>query len=195
VRRGEARAGSLAVWDERLAAEAAPLIAARAEAVEALAAPFAGHAKALGLERAGLSYRPRAEADAEAIAARLAELRGSAPGRAYLGFGPQLDELVVSASERPLRRFGSQGQQRVALLALLFAERDALLAAGQPPPIMLLDDVMSELDPTHRELLVSRLAAAGQAVVTATEPAQVPAREALRIAVTAGSVRSLAAAA
>ena len=195
ARRGEAPAASLAVWDERLAEEAAPLIAARAEAVETLAAPFAGHAEALGLEAATLAYRPRVEPDAEAIAARLRELREADLGRAYLGFGPQLDELVVSAGGRSLRRFGSQGQQRVALLALLFAERDALLRADRPAPIMLLDDVMSELDPAHRERLVASLSRVGQAVITATEPAQVPATEPLRIAVAAGSLRRLAAAA
>jgi len=196
VRTGEAPLDSLAVWDERLAAEAAPLIAARAEATSELESRFAERAAALGLEEAAIAYRPRAEPDAEAIAGRLSELRAADLGRAYLAFGPQLDEVVVSTVERALRRFGSQGQQRTALLALLFCERDALLAAGRPAPIMLLDDVMSELDPAHRELLVAELTGAGQALVTATEAAQVPAgSEASRIAVAAGSLRSLAAAA
>ena len=70
-----------------------------------------------------------------------------------------------------------------------------LLRADRPAPIMLLDDVMSELDPVHRELLVASLSAVGQALITATEPAQVPASEPLRIAVAAGSLHSLAAAA
>ena len=82
-------------------------------------------------------------------------------------------------AERPLRRFGSQGQQRAALLALLFAEREALIDAGRPAPLMLLDDVMSELDPERRELLVATLAGAGQALITATEASQVPAADGL----------------
>ncbi len=80
-------------------------------------------------------------------------------------------------AERPLRRFGSQGQQRAGLLALLFAERAALIEAGRPAPLMLLDDVMSELDPERRELLVATLASSGQALITATEASQVPASE------------------
>ena len=85
----------------------------------------------------------------------------------------------MRVGERPLRRFGSQGQQRAALLALLFGEREALIGAGRPAPLMLLDDVMSELDPERRELLVATLAAAGQALITATEASQVPAAEGL----------------
>ncbi len=74
-------------------------------------------------------------------------------------WGPHLDELKVSSSGRSLRRYGSQGQQRAALLSLLFAERDALLEARQVAPLLLLDDVMSELDPGRRERLVERLEA------------------------------------
>lgn len=73
-----------------------------------------------------------------------------------------------------MRRYGSQGQQRLALLALLFAEREALLAARRRLPLMLLDDVMSELDPTRRELLVETVGTSGQVLITATEPGHVP---------------------
>ena len=58
----------------------------------------------------------------------------------------------------------------MALLALLFAEREALLAGARTPPLMLLDDVTSELDPDRRERLCARLlAGGGQALITATE--------------------------
>jgi len=74
-----------------------------------------------------------------------------------------------------LRAYGSQGQQRVALLALLFAERELLAERRSMPPLMLLDDVMSELDSEHRELLAGLLrSGAGQAAITATEPEHVP---------------------
>ena len=82
-------------------------------------------------------------------------------------WGPHLDELKIATAGRSLRRYGSQGQQRAALLALLFAERDALLEARQVVPLLLLDDVMSELDPERRERLVERLGGAGQALITA----------------------------
>jgi DNA replication and repair protein RecF len=196
VRRGEAPLDSLAVWEERLAAEAEPLIESRRQAAAAIAGPFAARAAALGLPEATVAYRPRTDAGAAGIAAELAELRREL-GRSYLTFGPQLDELELRASDRRLRRFGSQGQQRLALLALLFAERDALLAEDRPAPMMLLDDVMSELDPERRSLLIGILEDAGQTLVTATESAHVPRVEgAVRIAVSGGAARpELAAAA
>ncbi len=200
VRAGLGGAESLASWDERLAAEAEPLIAARAAAVEALAKPFAGLARSLGLGGAEISYRPRTATDAAELAAELARRRREDLGRAYTSYGPQLDEIELRFGGRQLRRFASQGQQRLALLALLFAERAALLEAGRMSPLMLLDDVMSELDPAHRELLVDLLEQAGpgseaeqpprnggQALITATEAAQVPSTAALRIEVSEGS--------
>jgi DNA replication and repair protein RecF len=180
VRAGVADARGLATWDERLAAEAVPLIEARAQAIEALSGPVERAAAALGI-RDGLEirYRARTREGATEIASELAQRRGADLGRAYTSYGPQLDEVELRVGERPLRRFGSQGQQRAALLALLFGEREALIGAGRPAPLMLLDDVMSELDPERRELLVATLAAAGQALITATEASQVPAAEGL----------------
>jgi DNA replication and repair protein RecF len=187
VRAGLGSVDSLPSWDERLAAEAAPLIAARAEAVQALTAPFAELAARLGLPEAQISYRPRASAGEELVT-ELARRRDQDLGRAYTSYGPQLDEVEVRLGKRQLRRFASQGQQRLALLALLFAERAALLEAGRAAPLMLLDDVMSELDSTHRELLVSLLEGEGQSVISATETAHVPSASALRIEVSAGNL-------
>ncbi len=188
IRAGLGATDSLPSWDERLAAEAEPLMEARADAVAALAAPFTEIAAALGLTDAEISYRPRADGGRDQIAAELGRRRADDLGRAYTSYGPQLDEVELRLVERPLRRFGSQGQQRLALLALLFAERAVLIEAGRAAPLMLLDDVMSELDPAHRELLVSLLGAEGQALLTATEAAHVPSREASFIEVVGGAV-------
>ncbi len=196
VRAEVADPAALAAWDLRLAAEAEPLMASRAEAAKALEEPFAALAASLGLEAAALRYRPRAEGGATELAAELESRRSRDLGRAYLSYGPQLDELELRLAERSLRRFGSQGQQRAALLALLFAERAALIEAGRPGPLMLLDDVMSELDPERRGLLVETLAGAGQALLTATEPGHVPVGGAARrVAVRAGRATALAEAA
>ena len=191
VRAGLAGADSLPSWDERLAGEAEPLMAARAGAVAALAAPFAELSERLGLPVGEVSYRPRAEGDRAQIAEELARRRERDLGRAYTSYGPQLDEVELRLDGHPLRRFGSQGQQRLALLALLFAEREVLLEAGRSAPLMLLDDVMSELDPEHRRLLVELLErGGGQAVITATEADHVPSEAALRIAVADGALSS-----
>ena len=129
-----------------------------------------------GSPGAGLRYRPRSEADtAGQLAAELAERREADVARGYTGWGPHHDELAFEAGGRALRRYGSQGQQRTALLALLFAERRTLLDDGRPAPLMLLDDVSSELDAAHRRLLVEHLAdGGGQALLTATEPDHLP---------------------
>jgi DNA replication and repair protein RecF len=177
IRAGTAGPGSLDSWDLELATAGTELGATRAAGVERLAPAFASSAAALGLGEAALRYRPRSEAtDAAELAAELAERRDGDIARGYTGWGPHHDELAIEAGGRALRRYGSQGQQRTALLALLFAERAALLEDGRPLPLMLLDDVSSELDAGHRRLLVEHLAGGGgQALVTATEPDHLPA--------------------
>jgi DNA replication and repair protein RecF len=168
--------GDLGVWDAALADAAAALIAARAEAVGELAAPFAAATTDLGLAGGGeIEYAPRACGSAEEIRAGLGERREADLKLGRTSWGPHLDDLKLSTAGRSLRRYGSQGQQRVALLALLFAERDALLGAHRVAPLLLLDDVMSELDPERRDRLVERLATGGQALITAAAEESVPA--------------------
>jgi DNA replication and repair protein RecF len=167
--------GGLDVWDATLAEAAEALVAARSEAVAELAPPFSVAAAELGLEgEARLGYAPRASGSAEEIRAGLAERRGADLQLGRTSWGPHLDELKLERDGRALRRYGSQGQQRTALLALIFAEREALLAARGVAPLLLLDDVMSELDPVRRELLVERLGA-GQALVSAADEESLPA--------------------
>jgi DNA replication and repair protein RecF len=165
----------LDVWDAALAEAAAALVAARAEAVAELAPPFAAAAAELGLEGdASLAYAPRAAGSAEEIRAGLAERRAADLQLGRTSWGPHLDELKLDLDGRALRRYGSQGQQRVALLALIFAEREALLAARRVVPLLLLDDVMSELDGRRRELLVERLGGEGQALLSAADGESLP---------------------
>jgi DNA replication and repair protein RecF len=176
IRAGAASEDALAAWDAELASEAAALVEARDAAVALLAPSFVRLASSLGLEgEASLAYRPRTGVvDADAIVAQLAERRRGDIERGHSTHGPHLDELAVSLDGRALRRYGSQGEQRAALLALLFAEREALLDIRGAPPLMLLDDVTSELDPAHRRLLVELLQGDGQALITATEAGAVP---------------------
>ena len=176
IRAGAASPSSLDAWDQELAREAVELIAARREALDLLAEPFRVAAERLGLPgRAELVYRPRSEAgEAAEFAAELSERRSHDIERGHSTHGPHHDEVRIALAERALRGYGSQGQQRTALLALLFAERELLLARRGSPPLMLLDDVMSELDPDRRELLTETLLDTGQAFVTATHPGQMP---------------------
>lgn len=175
-RMGRAGPTGLDAWDAELAGHGARLMADRATAAEGLARPFGDLAARLGLAgEVELRYRPRSHAmDAEGLARELEERRAADLERGFTAHGPHRDELELLVDGAPLRTFGSQGQQRVALLALLFAERDLLAARRGRPPLMLLDDVMSELDATRRALLAELLLADGQAVVTTADTDQVP---------------------
>jgi len=176
IRAGAASEDALAAWDSELAGEAAELVEARREAIELLAPSFGRLGDSLGLAGdATLGYRPRTGlSDAVEIADQLRERRGGDLERGYSTHGPHLDEIEIALDGRALRRYGSQGEQRAALLALLFAEREALLDVRGTPPLMLLDDVTSELDPQRRALLLELLQGGGQALITATEPSAVP---------------------
>jgi DNA replication and repair protein RecF len=140
-----------------------------------LAQPFREASRELGLDDGALEYAPRAAGSAEEIQAGLLERREQDIRLGRSSWGPHLDELKLTRASRSLRRFGSQGQQRAALLALLFAEREALREARRVIPLLLLDDVMSELDPGRRERLVERLGDGGQVLITAADEESMPA--------------------
>jgi DNA replication and repair protein RecF len=177
VRSGRSPSDALTSWNLALAEAGVALVRDRAGAAERIEAGFAVHAGALGLSGvASVSYRARSSAQSAAqLAAELAERLDADLSRGYTTHGPHRDELLFTRNGRELRAFGSQGEQRLALLALLLAERDALAAERDRPPLMLLDDVMSELDVMRRERLAGELRrGGGQSVVTATELEHVP---------------------
>jgi DNA replication and repair protein RecF len=184
VRRGMASRASLGAWDAELARHGIALRADRAEAVAAITEPFAQAAAELGLAgEARLEERPRARAQSvEELAAELTAGVDADLERGFTGRGPHRDDVALLRSDptthpdqaRELRAYGSQGEQRLALLALLLAEREAMADARGGAPLLLLDDVMSELDAARRERLVARLRAGGQALVTTTDLAHVP---------------------
>ncbi len=172
---GHGDPSQLDTWDATFAGAASELIAARADAAAELREPFASAAADLGLAGGGeLEYAPRAAGSSDEIRAGLIERREADLRLGRTSWGPHLDELKVNAAGRSLRRYGSQGQQRAALLALLFAERESLLAARRVAPLLLLDDVMSELDPERRGRLVERLGQGGQALISAAAEDSLP---------------------
>jgi DNA replication and repair protein RecF len=193
VRAGGARS-ALAAWDLELARHGIALRDDRARAIELLRARFAVAADELGLAgEVELRYRPRTKATTpEELAAELGERVDSDLERGFTTHGPHRDDVALLRDGRELRAYGSQGEQRLALLALLLAERAALQDERGAPPLLLLDDVMSELDADRRERLVERLRV-GQSVVTTTDLAHVPGAEApdvVRLRVEGGAVTS-----
>jgi DNA replication and repair protein RecF len=200
IRAGLARPDSLDAWDAALAGPGIGLMGDRAALVDALAEPFAALASALGLDGAPeVAYRPRSRAASpDELAGELRERRERDLDRGFTEHGPHRDDLALRRDGRELRAYGSQGQQRLALLALLLAERDLLERSRSAPPLMLLDDVMSELDSSRREHLVDLLrGSGGQSVITTTDLAHVPGADrgdTARLAVTDGAVLQAAAA-
>jgi DNA replication and repair protein RecF len=193
VRAGRASRDSLATWDLELARHGIALRDDRARAVAAVEDGVAAIARELGLAgEVALRYRPRSKAqDAAGLAAEFAERLEADLERGFTTHGPHRDDLALVRDGRDLRVYGSQGEQRLGLLALLLAEREVLEAERGAPPLMLLDDVMSELDADRRGRLVERLCAGGQAVVTTTDLAHVPAADGpgvTRVAVADGVV-------
>jgi DNA replication and repair protein RecF len=176
IRAGSASATSLGSWDAELSAQGAQLMADRAGAVELVAPRFSERARDLGLpEACVLGYRPRSPAgDAAGLLAELEERREADVDRGFTAHGPHRDDMSLRHGEEALRNYGSQGQQRAGLLALLFAERDVLASERGRPPLMLLDDVMSELDSARRERLAELVASEGQGLITTTDLDHVP---------------------
>jgi DNA replication and repair protein RecF len=197
VRVGAADAESLRGWDLELAGHGVALGADRAAATAELAPRFARLAAELGLGGdPALAYRPRSRAEtAEVLAGELQERLEADLERGFTTHGPHRDELALTSEGRLLRSYGSQGQQRLALLALLLAEREAIGGVRGHPPLMLLDDVMSELDGERRERLVSLLGGGpgGQSVITTTDLDHVPGArdgDVARVAVHDGAIVS-----
>jgi DNA replication and repair protein RecF len=195
IRAGRASRDGLATWDVQLARLGIELMEQRSHAVQAIAEPARRIGKKLGLEtELELAYRPRSKAtDSDALRAELREHVERDIERGFTTHGPHRDELAMRLDGRELRSYGSQGQQRISLLALLLAEREAITELRSTPPVMLLDDVMSELDQVRRQALVDLLRTGhGQAILTTTDLEHVPGavgESIVRIAVAEGAAR------
>lgn len=182
-------------WDDMLAQNGGLLLHRRARAIAALERLAAECHRTLtqGAERLRLAYLPSpgpgrlfpgaqapdatgevyAEIAVKEITHRLAaQLRATrnrdiASGTSLLG--PHRDDMGFSIAGRDLRLYGSRGQQRTAALALKLAEVELMRAETGDSPLLLLDDVMSELDAVRRHALLDTLKRADQALVTATD--------------------------
>lgn len=187
IARGESAPAELDHWDPLLAAEAGRIWSARAEASAWLGERAAARHAEIDADAPALSarYEPatgggaaEGGAAAEAMEAALASSRGRDLARGHTSVGPHRDELRVSlridGAAREAGQFGSRAQQRAAALALRLAEADLLEERTGDPPILLLDDLFSELDGAHRAKTAELLASREQVIVTTPDPAAVP---------------------
>lgn len=173
LERGGPTALGLSEFEEVAVRHGVALARARRGAAGALAerlgALFPGVAPP-GLELV-VAYEPGGVEDVVAFRDELARRRGQDERRGSASFGPHRDELALALEGRPARTHASQGQQRLLALALTLAELDCVREARAVEPLLLLDDVSSELDPARTEAVHGLLErAVGQVFVTTTRP-------------------------
>jgi DNA replication and repair protein RecF len=178
IREEAASRDELRYWDRPLLDSGGAVVATRHDLLEQLADPLAAaHAEiapeeaaagALALEYVTNAPRTPGESPRDALARRLAETAEKELWNGTTLVGPHRDDLAFVMDGRDLAAFASRGQQRTAILALKLAELDLVTAHDARPPLLLLDDVFSELDPARRGHLVRRIADLPQAFVTTT---------------------------
>src|SRR5213080_2455307 len=122
-------------------------------------------------ERLEIAYEGPPENLAEAVHNSIAEdLR-----RGSTSIGPHRDDLSIRLDGQEARSFGSQGQQRTAVVSLKLAEAALMERRAGERPVLLLDDVLSELDGDRRSALLRRVAGEGQVIITSAEMGPFPA--------------------
>jgi DNA replication and repair protein RecF len=167
----------LAIYNETLVEAGTQIMLAREQLVRVLSAA-ASHVHAQwtgGAEQLTIAYQasvpfevPSAESIAGAFAARLQHLAPQERARQMSLAGPHRDDLDLQLDGRSLAAYGSQGQQRTAVLALKVAEYSVMHTRSGEAPLLLLDDVLSELDPQRAQAFLAGVGAFEQAFITAT---------------------------
>lgn len=182
IRDGAAGRDELPYWDEQIATNGAVLFGRRARALGVMSRlAQAVHAKLAPGEHLATHYRPRleplpadpAEAEEEAIAeayrsALAASLSRDIPAGMTLQ-GPHRDDVFFSLDDFPAAGFASRAQQRTIALSLRLAEAQYLRECRGDPPLLLLDDVLSEMDASRRDSVLAALGDVDQMLVTGTD--------------------------
>jgi DNA replication and repair protein RecF len=168
---GEGGEDVLEAWNHELVTIGGEIAAARARAVDELAPEAARcHAEIAAGERLEITYVGPPANLAEAVQNSLSEdLR-----RGTTSVGPHRDDIRIVLDGQEARSYGSQGQQRTAVVSLKLAE--AALVAGRTGerPVLLLDDVLSELDGVRRTALLKEVGGEGQVIITSVETGAFP---------------------
>lgn len=159
-------------WEQILAQAGVAVAESRAARLESFVGTFQRmYADVTGgpADAIRLVYRSNvAGLDVDTYAERLVEMRQADRQRTFTHLGPHRDDLRLLRQGLDMRECASQGEQRAALLTLVLAEWDEA-GAGEKRPLLLLDDVMSELDETRRRALVAVVRRGGQTVITTTD--------------------------
>lgn len=159
-------------YEEVLAGHGARLAASRHAYIQALSPRFetAFSAIADAHLKGRLRYRQSIEGDAATLRDTWAAEREKDRNRGFTQRGPHVDDVAFRLLDRPAKAYASQGQQRAMVLALKIAEIEQLQADQQITPVLLLDDVSSELDPERNRRLFEFLGRfEGQVFITTTD--------------------------
>jgi DNA replication and repair protein RecF len=168
---GEGGEDMLVAWNQELVKVAGEIVEARARAVAELQPEAARcHARIAARERLEVRYLGPPENLAEAVNNSL----GDDLRRGSTTVGPHHDDLLVLLDGQEARAYSSQGQQRTAVVSLKLAEAALIAARSGERPVLLLDDVLSELDSERRAALLEEVAAGGQVIVTSVESGPFP---------------------
>jgi len=167
IRDGFSSERTLATWDRKVVDLGKTVLAGREAAMPVLEEHFKSSLRTLyGPEKAAIRYGH--SATLEGYSEALREAHSADVERGTTSVGPHRDDFEVVLGGVNLTTFGSQGQQRLATLALKFAARDYVRGAVGEDPILLFDDVMSELDERRREYLAGYFLESTQAVISTT---------------------------
>ena len=184
IRDGRQSTEGLDYWTTALAESGAAIMAERQRRLLELQPIAAAYHRELSddRERLELRYRPAGARIGEApqelvsqqLVAAMLDARDEEIARGQTVVGPQRDDVEVWLEDHEARLFASQGQQRSAVLSLKLAELQYLAEVTGEQPVLLLDDVMSELDPARRERLLAALQPGPQALITAADLNDLP---------------------
>ena len=184
IREGRQSTDGLDYWTTALADSGATIMVERQRRLLELQPIAAAYHRELSddRERLELRYRPAGARIGEAppdlvsqqLKAAMSDARDEEIARGQTVVGPQRDDVEVWLDEHEARLFASQGQQRSAVLSLKLAELQYLADVTGEQPVLLLDDVMSELDPARRERLLAALQPGPQALITAADLNDLP---------------------
>lgn len=180
IRNGRSRHTELAPWDERLAQDGGYIVAARSRSMTGLQVHAAAVYSdlAAGTQAFEVAYEPSFAIPqapetqvvvATALAAALTESAGRDTAQGHTSVGPHRDDMRILIDGADAARYASRGQARSGVLALKLAEAEFLSGARGETPVILLDDVLSELDPGRRELVLDRVAGYDQCLITTAE--------------------------
>ena len=174
IARGAAQPAMLEVWDEQLSQAAMPVVRARQYAAQQLCAQARAHYAHIGgreREVFALRYTGHLAESADPAGDLLALLHGRREEdirRVTTTAGPHRDDLLLTLAGEDMRAFASQGQMRTAVLSLRLSELDMLTGRQGEAPLLLLDDVLSELDAGRRMRLLERIGGI-QTLLTCTD--------------------------